>query len=130
MRKRRFYLFLIMSAVFAALLLNSKSLELFGLSYKTIPFVVIAFVMLIYLVRLETIKISNADMVVFLFLIYAFFVTISGYYIPDGIFLLFFLFCTFILSIGLENMHLKRRFIFDAVLLIAYFDALDLYHLG
>ncbi|GEM_PF-3563572 len=120
-----FLLFLLIAAAtFASLLFNVKSLELFGLSYKTLPFILSAFATLLYLFQLKSIKISKAAVTIFLLLLYAFFVTISGYYIPDGIFLLFFLFCTFILPIGLENMHLKRRLIFDAVLLIAYFDAL------
>lgn len=119
-----FYLMLITIGAFVSLILNIKSFELFGLSYKTIPFIAAAFVVFIYLFKLRTVKISGLATAIFLLLLYAFFVTIFGYYIPDGIFLLFFLFCNFILLLAIENMKFRRRQIFNALFLISYFDAL------
>ncbi len=119
-----FYLLLITIGAFISLILNIKSFELFGLSYKTIPFIAAAFIVFIYLFRLRIIRISGLAAAIFLLLLYTFFVTIFGYYIPDGIFLLFFLFCNFILLLTIENMKFRREQIFNALFLISYFDAL------
>ncbi len=124
MKGNFFYLFLIMIGAFSAFLFNTKSFELFGLSYKTIPFMAAAAVIFIYLLRLRSVRISGLAIALFALLLYAFFVTFFGYYSPDGIFLLFFLFCNLVLFAALENMKFKRRQIFNAVFLISYFDAL------
>ncbi len=124
MRGNFFYLFLIMIGAFTAFLFNVKSFELFGLSYKAIPFMAAAAIIFIYLLRLGSVRVSGLAIALFALLLYAFFVTLFGYYLPDGIFLLFFLFCNVVLFVALENMKFRRRQIFNAVFLISYFDAL------
>ncbi len=121
--KDKFFIYLLSIIVFLSFILNLYSLEFFHLSFKMFVYIIFVPVFLIFLLSLKTVKFSSLSIFIAIFLIYAFFVTIFGYYIYDGLFLLYFLFAVYIAFISIENSK-QRHLIIDGLFFITYFGAL------
>jgi len=93
-----------------SLVFTVQSLEFFQHSFKTFPFYLLTLLFIIYLYTVKKVKLSILSVYIILFLFYSFSTTVSGYYYPDGLFLLYFLFVLFILYTVVENLNQKDKY--------------------
>lgn len=73
---------------------------------------------------MDKIQLSKLSVFILIILIYSFFVTYFGYYPPDGLYFLFFLFCLYIFFLSIKNTYKPQHLnIFLNIILILSFSA-------
>ncbi len=126
--KSLIYLFFFI--IFFSFVFHISSFIFFHHSFATYPFICFVFFLFYYHLRSEQLEFSYLSLFLFFFLIYAFFVTLNGYYKPDGLFLVYFLFVLYITYIFIENVAKNRmikQIIVDAIFLLSFLDVLYSY---
>lgn len=124
LRVKVFAVFIFFS-LFASFLLRIASFCFQYHGFQVLLLEFFAFFILVYLFLTGKIQLSKLSIFILIILIYAFFVSYFGYYPPDGLYFLFFLFCLYIFFLSIENTYKPQHLniFLNIIFILSFSDA-------
>jgi len=124
LRIKVFAVFIFFS-LFASFLLRVASFCFQYHGFQVLLLEFFAFFILVYLFLTGKIQLSKLSIFILIILIYSFFVSYFGYYPPDGLYFLFFLFCLYIFFLSIENTYKPQHLniFLNIIFILSFSDA-------